>query len=144
MSFSPDQLAEFREVFSLFDKGNDTIAAHDLGTVIRALGRAPTEAQLNDLLKNNPGGQSVNFDTLCQIMGTRLEGEQESEDDIVEAFRVFDKDGQGTISLGELTHVLTNLGEKLSEEDVEELLKEAGMRSDTIDYRSFTKIILGQ
>lgn len=43
---------------------------------------------------------------------------QDTEDDIIEAFRVFDKDGNGTISAAELRHVMTNLGEKLTDEEV--------------------------
>jgi Ca2+-binding EF-hand superfamily protein len=44
--------------------------------------------------------------------------EQDTEDDIIEAFRVFDKDGNGTISAAEPRHVMTNLGEKLTDEEV--------------------------
>ena len=45
-------------------------------------------------------------------------GCQDTEEDIIEAFRVFDKDGNGTISAAELRHVMTNLGEKLTDEEV--------------------------
>ena len=45
-------------------------------------------------------------------------GIQDTEEDIIEAFRVFDKDGNGTISAAELRHVMTNLGEKLTDEEV--------------------------
>ena len=42
----------------------------------------------------------------------------DSEEEIKEAFRVFDKDGNGFISAAELRHVMTNLGEKLTDEEV--------------------------
>lgn len=42
----------------------------------------------------------------------------DSEEEIREAFRVFDKDGNGFISAAELRHVMTNLGEKLTDEEV--------------------------
>jgi calmodulin len=42
--------------------------------------------------------------------------ETDSEEEIREAFKVFDKDGNGFISAAELRHVMTNLGEKLSDE----------------------------
>lgn len=38
-------------------------------------------------------------------------------------FQVFDKEGTGYIGVGELRYVLTSLGEKLSDEEVDELLK---------------------
>lgn len=40
-------------------------------------------------------------------------------DEIREAFKVFDKDGNGFISAAELRHVMTNLGEKLTDEEVD-------------------------
>jgi len=69
--------------------------------------------------------------------------DQDTEEDIIEAFRVFDKDGNGTISAAELRHVMTNLGEKLTDEEVDEMIREADVNGDgIIDYKEFTKIIL--
>ena len=42
-----------------------------------------------------------------------------------EAFKVFDKDGNGFVSAAELRHVMTNLGEKLTDEEVDEMIREA-------------------
>jgi calmodulin len=47
----------------------------------------------------------------------------DSEEELHEAFKVFDKDGNGTISAAELRHVMTNLGEKLTDEEVDEMAK---------------------
>merc|ERR1712060_688546 len=49
----------------------------------------------------------------------------DSEEELKEAFRVFDKDGNGFISAAELRHIMTNLGEKLTDEEVDEMLREA-------------------
>ncbi len=56
--------------------------------------------------------------------------ETDSEEELREAFRVFDKDGNGYISAAELRHVMTNLGEKLSDEEVDEMIKEADLDGD--------------
>ena len=56
--------------------------------------------------------------------------DQDSEEEIREAFQVFDKDGNGFISAAELRHVMTNLGEKLTDEEVDEMIREADMDGD--------------
>lgn len=70
-------------------------------------------------------------------------------------FQVFDKEGTGYIGVGELRYVLTSLGEKLSDEEVDELLKGVTVgpyvcagnlrNSDgTIHYETFVRQILSQ
>ncbi|EEC13003.1 calmodulin, putative, partial [Ixodes scapularis] len=56
--------------------------------------------------------------------------ETDSEEELREAFRVFDKNGDGFISASELRHVMTNLGEKLTDEEVEDMIKEADLDGD--------------
>ena len=58
-------------------------------------------------------------------MMARKMKDTDSEEEIREAFRVFDKDGNGFISAAELRHVMTNIGEKLSDEEVDEMIREA-------------------
>jgi calmodulin len=43
----------------------------------------------------------------------------DTEEELIEAFKVFDRDGNGLISAAELRHVMTNLGEKLTDEEVD-------------------------
>ena len=45
-SLTDEQIAEFKEAFSLFDKdGDGTITTKELGTVMRSLGQNPTEVK---------------------------------------------------------------------------------------------------
>lgn len=54
----------------------------------------------------------------------------DSEEELREAFKTFDKDGNGRISAAELRHVMTNLGEKLTDEEVDEMIREADLDGD--------------
>ena len=63
-------------------------------------------------------------------MMARKMKDTDSEEEIKEAFRVFDKDGNGYISAAELRHVMTNLGEKLTDEEVDEMIREADIDGD--------------
>ena len=64
------------------------------------------------------------------------------EEEIREAFRVFDKEGNGFISTAELAAVMTNIGEVLSQEETEELVAEADIDGDgNVNYEEFVAMI---
>ena len=64
------------------------------------------------------------------------------EDELLEAFRVFDQDGDGFISAEELRYLMCNLGEKLSQEEVNEMIAEADTDGDgQVDYREFVAMM---
>ena len=57
-------------------------------------------------------------------------------------FSVFDKDGNGYISSAELRHVMTNLGEKLTDEEVDEMIREADIDGDgQVNYEEFVAMM---
>lgn len=69
--------------------------------------------------------------------------EADSQEEIEEAFKVFDKDGNGYISSTELRHVMTSLGEKLTDEEVDEMIREADINGDgQINYQEFVKMMV--
>ena len=57
---------------------------------------------------------------------------------LIEAFKIFDKDGSNHISVAELKHVMENLGEKLTDKEVNEMIREADDNGDgQINYSEF-------
>ena len=64
------------------------------------------------------------------LMMARRKKEGDNEEELLEAFKVFDKDGNGLISAAELRHVMTNLGEKLTDEEIDEMIREADVDGD--------------
>ena len=75
------------------------------------------------------GNGTIDFEEFLQMMAKKMR-DTDSEDELREAFRVFDKDGNGFISAAELRHVMTNLGERLTDEEVDEMIKEADLDGD--------------
>jgi len=63
-------------------------------------------------------------------MSRFLTDTRDKEEEIREAFRVFDRDGTGMISAAELRHVMTNIGEKLSDQEVDEMIREIDVDRD--------------
>ena len=75
------------------------------------------------------GNGTIDFPEFLTMMAKKMK-DTDSEDELKEAFRVFDKDGNGYISAAELRHVMTNLGEKLTDEEVDEMIREADIDGD--------------
>ncbi|KAK6127795.1 hypothetical protein DH2020_038504 [Rehmannia glutinosa] len=181
-----EQIAEFKEAFSLFDKDGDggkiprdlrknhfpleTVAVQtdpeydidtqqicknnhlrnstirELGTVMRSLGQNPTEAELQDMINEVDADQNgtIDFPEFLNLMARKMK-DTDSEEELREAFKVFDKDQNGFISAAELRHVMTNLGEKLTDEEVDEMIREADMDGDgQVNYEEFVRMMLAK
>ncbi|KAJ6969917.1 hypothetical protein NC653_034470 [Populus alba x Populus x berolinensis] len=165
-----EQIAEFKEAFSLFDKdGDGCITTKELGTVMRSLGQNPTEAELQDMINEVDADQNgtIDFPEFLNLMARKMKKsssealdcpeildlqyvlylycDTDSEEELKEAFKVFDKDQNGFISAAELRHVMTNLGEKLTDEEVEEMIREADVDGDgQVNYEEFVRMMLAK
>jgi len=141
------QVADAKEAFTLFDKDNDgCITTPELGTVMRALGKNPTEAEIRSIQKEvDPDGRgTINLQEFLSVMSRDIRG-YDSEADIRNAWKVFDKDNQGWITTTELRHVLSNLGEKLGPQEMDEMIKESDPDNDgKIQLEEFVRMLLAR
>jgi calmodulin len=74
-NLSVEQIAEFKEAFSLWDKlGNNMITTKELGTVMRALGQNPTEAELQDMINevDADGIGTIDFPEFLSLMARKM------------------------------------------------------------------------
>ncbi|KAK5746682.1 Calmodulin [Elasticomyces elasticus] len=144
-SLTEEQVSEFKEAFSLFDKdGDGQITTKELGTVMRSLGQNPSESELQDMINevdaDNNG--TIDFPEFLTMMARKMK-DTDSEEEIREAFKVFDRDNNGFISAAELRHVMTSIGEKLTDDEVDEMIREADQDGDgRIDYNEFVQLMM--
>ena len=71
------------------------------------------------------GSGTVDFPEFLNMMAKKIQNTDSVEDEIKEAFRVFDKDGHGHISADEFRFVMRNIGSQMTEEEIEEMITEA-------------------
>jgi len=67
---------------------------------------------------------AIDFPEFLSLMSRKMR-DTDTEEELIEAFKIFDRDGNGFISAAELRHVMTNLGEKLTDEEIDEMIREA-------------------
>jgi len=137
---SEEQIGEFQDAFTYFDTDHDGIInSRELGSVLRQIGQNPTEAELQDMVNDvdKDGTGSIDFPEFLAMMAMKI-NEQNAEDEIREAFKVFDGDGNGYIDRHELAIMLRFMGESISEEEIKDIIEEADKDKDgLIDYSEF-------
>ena len=149
MEATEDQIADFKEAFSLFDKdGDGRIKTSQLGLLVRSLNQNPTESEIEDMIKeidpDNTG--MLNFPDFVALILRRWR-DVDGEEELLEAFKVLDKGGPkggstGIIAEAELRHMVQNMGEKFSEQETEELLKKANPdQNGNINYEEFIRLL---
>eukprot|EP00928_Gymnodinium_smaydae_P094552 TRINITY_DN7959_c1_g1_i2.p1 TRINITY_DN7959_c1_g1~~TRINITY_DN7959_c1_g1_i2.p1 ORF type:complete len:154 (-),score=43.08 TRINITY_DN7959_c1_g1_i2:65-526(-) len=121
------QRSEFTYAFFAYDKGRDGhIATTELGPLMRSLGQLPTDKELQDMC-NEVDPDALGLIPLNDFLGLMARSMRAAwtEMELMEVFNVIDQDGGGFISASELRHVMTNFGEKLSNDEVDQMIREA-------------------
>lgn len=147
---SASDIEDVREVFDLFDfwDGRDGLVdGFKVGDFLRCCGLNPTNAivMANGGTKKL-GEKQYKFEEILPIYkAASNEAEAGTFADFMEAFKTFDREGQGLIHSAEMRHVLTSLGERLTDPEVDQILKMTGTEEDldgNLKYEEFVKRVM--
>eukprot|EP01122_Echinamoeba_exundans_P005181 TRINITY_DN1534_c0_g1_i2.p1 TRINITY_DN1534_c0_g1~~TRINITY_DN1534_c0_g1_i2.p1 ORF type:complete len:142 (-),score=43.08 TRINITY_DN1534_c0_g1_i2:84-509(-) len=112
---------DLKDAFALFDRNGDgVISAQEVGTVLRALGRFPTEAEVQEIVKDL-GSEKVDFEKVKTLMGRVRRDIEERE--VREALKIFDPEGKGMVSAESVRVVLSSTGEKMDPKDIDSIIQ---------------------
>merc|ERR1711971_267382 len=140
-----EQISDFKEVFSLIDKNADgAITIKELGSAMRSMGQSPTEEELQEMIEEVDlnGNGTIEFSEFLSKMAGKMAFSPISEKEIYDAFRVFDKDGNGFISPAELRYVMSKMGQVITDDEVDQMIQEADLDGDgQVNYREFVKMM---
>ena len=145
---SEDRLAEFREAFNLFDNdGDGRIGIQELGSIFREIGQRPSDEEIiimldeADHLDQHQDG-TITFQEFMTLMQKRMT-DLDTEEELIEAFRICDKEGKGLIHVDDLRLLMLELGESLPADELAEVIKSADFDNDSfINYVEFVKHVL--
>ncbi|XP_044476563.1 probable calcium-binding protein CML13 [Mangifera indica] len=135
---SDDQVSSMKEAFTLFDTdGDGKIAPSELGILMRSLGGNPTQAQLKSIISQEKLTAPFDFSRFLELMKKHLKVEP-FDRQLRDAFKVLDKESTGFVSVADLRHILTSIGEKLEPSEFDEWIREVNVGSDgKIRYEEF-------
>ncbi|KAL1922115.1 uncharacterized protein VTP21DRAFT_10757 [Calcarisporiella thermophila] len=133
-SLTDSQLAEYKDAFAILDKNKDgRVNAADVNALLTSLGKPTTEISSN-----------TDMNGFLDIIKKHQENEKnDSEASFREAFALLDKNGDGQISGEDLKEVMSVLGENLTPQEIEDILREGDVDGDgLINYEEFVKIMM--
>ncbi|XP_037365625.1 centrin-1 [Talpa occidentalis] len=139
-----NQKQEVREAFDLFDAdGSGTIDVKELRVAMRALGFEPTKEEVKKMVSeiDKEGTGKVSFNDFLALMTQKM-AEKDTKEEILKAFRLFDDDETGKISFRNLKRVASELGEHLTDEELQEMIEEADRDGDgEVNEEEFLQIM---
>uniref|UniRef100_A0A8C8BMS2 EF-hand domain-containing protein n=2 Tax=Telluraves TaxID=3073808 RepID=A0A8C8BMS2_9STRI len=138
--FDQSQIQEFKEAFNMIDQNRDGfIDKEDLHDMLASLGKNPTDEYLDAMMNEAPG--PINFTMFLTMFGEKLNG-TDPEDVIRNAFACFDEEATGFIQEDYLRELLTTMGDRFTDEEVDELYREAPIdKKGNFNYIEFTRIL---
>lgn len=136
--FDQNQIQEFKEAFNMIDANKDQmIDQSDLAEIYASLGKNPTDRELDEMIKMAPG--PINFTMFLTMFGEKLMG-TDPEDVIKNAFQCFDDNGDGKINDEYLRELLTTMGDRFTDDQVDQLFHDAPISNNgDFNYVEFTK-----
>jgi len=134
MALSPEETKEYHQAFNFADRDHDgKIGPGELGLVLRAVGFSPSEKDLK-AIGDKLGGKPIDFEGFLRVCSEN--SKKIVSDEVLQAFKKFDKDKSGMVSTHEVRHALLTLGEKFSDQEVEAFTASVG-GVDKINYKEF-------
>merc|ERR1711939_521618 len=140
-----DQLDCFTEAFRMFDTdGSGSISTGEFRDVCLAVGMTPTDTELKAMITELDQDQSGDIDLKEFLTAMQAKTQDpEGEEIIMEAFKIMDADGSGTLSHSEFREVLQHLGEKMDDEEITELINTVDLDGDgEVDLKEFLAVVL--
>lgn len=145
----PEQINGLRKAFDSFDtEGKGSITVDTISTILRMMGLKVTEKGLQEVVDevDEDGSGELEFEEFCILASKFLieEDEESLKEELREAFRIYDKEGNGYITTDTLKEILRELDNRLTEDDLEGIIDEVDEDgSGTLDFDEFMEMMNG-
>lgn len=139
---SEDELDDIKERYELFDKkGDGKIDCSQIINVLRACGLNPLKPDVDKIVKDSElEGKRIELEVFCGIYEqiSKAPG-QATYEDMIEAFKTYDKESNGIISGAQIRQLLMNMGDTLTEAEADTILTSHEDDKGNISYQNLVK-----
>mmetsp|Transcript_19187 Transcript_19187/g.50466 ORF Transcript_19187/g.50466 Transcript_19187/m.50466 type:complete len:169 (+) Transcript_19187:101-607(+) len=154
-ALTQNELAKLTEAFGIWDKGEQGYIKFDpdFQFLWRSIGQNPTEAEIREVINDHDKGTG-HFDQdlflkICESDNPRYMKDNIRPEQLIEAFKTFDKDGKGTLTVGQLRYLMQCLGNTLDDEEADSFInfvvKECKLEdSDEIPYEEIVEKLMNR
>ncbi|XP_039277191.1 troponin C, isoallergen Bla g 6.0101 isoform X3 [Nilaparvata lugens] len=146
-----DQVSLLQKAFNAFDHDKKGYISCDMvGTILEMLGHKQTQSSLIDIIEqvDVDGSGELEFEEFCELASKFLVEEEDAEameQELREAFRLYDKEGNGYITTDVLREILTELDPNISDDDLDMMIEEIDSDgSGTVDFEEFMEVMTGE
>ena len=135
-----EQKREIKEAFSTFEETG--IESGELKSAMQALGFDAKNPDVQKILdKLDKHKKPLTFEEYMDVMIDK-EDNKDPETEMKKAFKVLCEEGSDKITLKSLSKICTDLGEKISDEELQEMINEANKeQEDEVSEEDFIKIM---
>jgi calmodulin len=141
---SEKDINELRDIFLRQDRNGDgCIATADLASVFNDLKYQINDDNLNEFITElDPDGYgTIDFSEFLLLFVRKFRS-NDPEEDLIEAFKVYDRDGDGFINANEMMVVMNKLGEEVTFEEVKEIIEEIDTSGEgMVNYLDFLRVM---
>jgi calmodulin len=145
----PDEIKCLKTCFDLFDaKKQEFLSADDLDEILRAMGFRPSKEELEEILKeiDEDGSGEIEFGEFCQLCAKFLVEDPDIETmkrELKDAFRIYDKEGEGFITMDTLRGLISELLAPLTADELDGIIEELDEDgSGTMDFDEFCEMMM--
>lgn len=144
---SKDKMDEINDAFNLFDQqGDGKLDYQDIPKMLRSLGLNPVGTDIEKVLEDYKSKERIDVETFLPIYTDFCKIKPPVKEDFIEGFKVFDRDGHGTIDSGNFRAMLCNRGDsRLSEQEADTILEgHEDVAKGSVNYNELIDFVMAE
>ena len=142
-----NKIDEYKKIFNSHKKDQDgSVNTSELANIFKSINIDASDEEIKEIIGklDLENKTEINYEEFLSIINQK-DKDVDEEEEVLKAFKVFDKEGNGLININELKDIMLNIGNNWSEDELNEMLGEADIDMDGyINYEEFVRTMMSK